>query len=84
MTCRTLIRRSLRFHGCSLECDDLASLSVGGLPPSNGLAQAHRVSRTRQMIHRAAGRGTAWATSRLSGHSSVEPPHSKAGRRIRP
>jgi hypothetical protein len=76
-------RRCLRYDWRSLECDDLSSLSAGGLPPSNPEGRTLGTRRTTTVTRRAALRGTAWATSRPSGESGVKPPHSKARRCLR-
>jgi hypothetical protein len=58
-----------------LECDDLSSLSGGGLSPSSALLREHgRASRL--VVFRAAFRGATWVTSHPSGQSGDESPQS--------
>src|SRR3977135_117152 len=55
----------------ALECADLSALSAGDLSPSSASGAA-------RIFPRAAGRGPALATSRQSGESGDESPHSKS------
>jgi len=66
----------------AVECGDLSPLSAGDLSPSNGVTRTRRVKRKVLQIRRAASRGAALPTSRPSGKSGDQSPHSKARRRV--